>query len=46
MNTINVMRQRYTESTWLRRLGAASFTFFLLKGLLWLAAPIFFYLAV
>jgi len=26
--------------SWRRRLGAASFVFFLLKGLAWLAAPL------
>ena len=30
--------------TWLRKLGAASFVFFLVKGLLWLAAPFLFWL--
>jgi hypothetical protein len=28
---------------WLRRAGAISFTFFLVKGLLWLAAPLVFW---
>jgi len=26
--------------TWIKRLGAASFLFFLVKGLLWLAIPL------
>ncbi|MEL7451706.1 MAG: hypothetical protein AAFN78_21040 [Pseudomonadota bacterium] len=28
---------------WLKRLGAISFWFFFIKGLLWLAAPVVFY---
>ncbi len=27
------------RSSWIRRLGVAGFLFFLIKGLLWLAAP-------
>lgn len=27
--------------TWIKRLGAASFCFFLVKGLLWLLIPLF-----
>ena len=27
------------SANWLRRLGALGFTFFLVKGLLWLAVP-------
>ena len=30
---------------WLKRLGVAGFWFFFIKGLLWLAAPLVFYLA-
>jgi hypothetical protein len=29
-------------STWWSRLGVAGFTFFLLKGILWLLAPVLF----
>lgn len=28
-----------TKALWLKRLGAASFVFFLVKGLLWLLVP-------
>lgn len=38
MNAIVTPRQ----STLLRRIGAAGFVFFLVKGLLWLAAPFVF----
>ena len=31
-----------TPQAWLRRFGAIGFTFFLVKGLLWLAAPFVF----
>lgn len=31
---------------WLRRAGMAGFWFFLIKGLLWLAAPFVFYFAL
>ena len=34
------------NSTLLRRMGKAAFVFFLVKGLLWLAAPIIFLWAV
>jgi hypothetical protein len=46
MNTLNNLQSSFKQSAWLRRVGAASFSFFLVKGLLWLAAPFFFYLAV
>ena len=32
-----------THPRWLRRAGAISFWFFLIKGLLWLSAPLLFY---
>ena len=31
------------DKPWVRRLGTFSFMFFLIKGLLWLAAPLIFY---
>lgn len=31
---------------WLKRAGMAGFWFFFIKGLLWLAAPLVFYLAL
>ena len=34
------------RSKWLKRAGIASFWFFLIKGLLWLAAPFIFLLAI
>ena len=34
-----------TSRKWLKRIGMAGFWFFFLKGLLWLAAPLVFYLA-
>ncbi len=33
------MAQCPIKSPWLRRLGAAAFLFFLIKGLLWLIIP-------
>jgi hypothetical protein len=30
---------RLKSGNWIRRLGVAGFAFFLIKGLLWLAAP-------
>ena len=35
-----------SRSKWMRRAGAAAFWFFLVKGLLWLAAPFVFYFAI
>ena len=32
----------FTPRTLVRRLGAAAFLFFLIKGILWLAAPLIF----
>lgn len=32
-----------SNHTWLRRVGTLGFTFFLVKGLLWLAAPLVFW---
>lgn len=37
---MNALANRNTA--WLRRLGAAGFLFFLVKGLLWLVAPFVF----
>ncbi len=31
------------KSKWLKRAGVVGFWFFFIKGLLWLAAPVFFY---
>ena len=38
MNAINM----FTDNATMRRMGAAAFLFFLVKGLLWLAAPFVF----
>ena len=38
------LRER-SPAAWLKRLGAASFAFFLLKGLLWLALALLAYLS-
>ena len=35
-----------TRTKWLKRAGIAGFWFFFIKGLLWLAAPLVFYLAI
>ena len=35
-----------TGRKWLKRAGAAGFWFFFVKGLMWLAAPLVFYLAL
>ncbi len=40
MNTMTVAK---THNAWIRRVGAIGFAFFLLKGLLWLAAPFVFW---
>ncbi|MGB5166534.1 MAG: hypothetical protein WBN09_01435 [Woeseiaceae bacterium] len=34
------------NQSWLKRLGIVGFWFFLIKGLLWLAAPVVFFLLV
>jgi hypothetical protein len=34
------------RNKWLKRVGVAGFWFFLIKGLLWLAAPLVFYFAI
>lgn len=34
------------NQSWLKRLGVLSFWFFLIKGLLWLAAPVAIYFLV
>lgn len=31
------------SSAWIKRFGAIGFTFFFVKGLLWMAAPLVFY---
>ncbi len=41
MTTITT-RERPAPISYLRRMGAAAFLFFLVKGLLWLAAPFVF----
>jgi len=38
MDTQNVQRN-CPAKTWIKRLGAAGFVFFLVKGLLWLLVP-------
>ena len=35
-----------SRAKWLKRAGTAGFWFFLIKGLLWLAAPFVFYFAL
>ena len=35
-----------TRTKWLKRAGVASFWFFFIKGMLWLAAPLVFYFAL
>jgi hypothetical protein len=46
MTAITVNRTPGKHSKWLKRAGIAGFWFFLIKGLLWLAAPFVFYLAI
>ena len=46
MTAITVNRTPGNRSKWLKRAGIAGFWFFLIKGLLWLAAPLVFYLAI
>ena len=45
MNSTNTVQDggRTLPPTFWKRLGLAGFLFFLIKGLLWLAAPAFFY---
>mgnify|MGYP000202227046 CR=1 FL=1 len=46
MTAITTDNAPVDRSKWLRRAGIAGFWFFLVKGLLWLAAPFVFYLLV
>lgn len=39
-------RNYFARQKWMRRAGAAAFWFFMIKGLLWLAAPLVFYYAL
>jgi hypothetical protein len=40
MSTMTIDKPNHA---WIRRVGAIGFTFFLVKGLLWLAAPFVFW---
>lgn len=46
MTTLIADRNFFAQHKWLRRAGILGFWFFLIKGLLWLAAPFVFYLAI
>lgn len=43
MTSVTANEISMTRNKWLRRAGVAGFWFFLIKGLLWLAAPFVFY---
>lgn len=43
MNLSDTIPAPIDHRKWLRRAGAFGFWFFLIKGLLWLAAPLVFY---
>lgn len=46
MNTLSSASTTFMQHKWLKRAGVAGFWFFFIKGLLWLAAPLVFYLAI
>ena len=46
MNTTISIAAPVDQRKWLRRAGVLSFWFFLIKGTLWLAAPLVFYFFV
>lgn len=41
--TAAILKRSTNAHSWLRRLCTIGFTFFLVKGLLWLIAPLLFY---
>lgn len=41
--TAAILKGSPNTYSWMRRLGKISFMFFLIKGLLWLIAPLLFY---
>lgn len=43
MNLTNTVPAHLDQRKWLRRAGVFGFWFFLVKGLLWLAAPLLFF---
>lgn len=46
MNATIIDMSTDSRRKWLKRAGMAGFWFFLIKGLLWLAAPFVFYFAL
>ena len=46
MTTITETNMPSAYAKWMKRAGVAGFWFFLIKGLLWLAAPVVFYFAM
>ena len=44
--TNDISTQTLPRSTWLKRAGLVGFWFFFIKGLLWLVAPVFFYVVM
>ena len=43
MNTSTAGSAPIEQTSWLKRAGLLGFWFFLIKGLLWMAAPLVFY---
>ncbi len=43
MNTTSAISAPIEQHKWLKRAGAFGFWFFLIKGILWMAAPLVFY---
>jgi hypothetical protein len=46
MNTVTMDSEHSSQLSWLRRAGLFGFWFFMIKGILWLAAPLVFYYAI